>query len=170
MAVNPAKTGAIKTHTFLMSTGKARKSAVHLKLAAVAIMPGNIVPPMTRPRGYQLSLSNQFQNLYMPSWARYLVVLKLNQGSNSWITDSKRIMENTRTPKARSAVRPKITILKMGAHRVTVDWIWLWSSSFICSLSCYSASCCFWSEAGCLLSSAVDSAFGGGFPFFCLPI
>lgn len=38
--VRPAKIGAKKTHTFLMSTGKHKKSATHLKEAAVAINPG----------------------------------------------------------------------------------------------------------------------------------
>ena len=83
MEVKLANIGAIKTQTFLMSTGNEKNSAVHLKEAAVAMRPGKIVPPMTLPRGNQDSESNQFQKLYMPSCARYLVVLKLNQGSNS---------------------------------------------------------------------------------------
>jgi hypothetical protein len=60
--VNPAKTGARKTHTFLISIGKERKSAIHLILADVTMIPGKMVPPITLPRGYQDSLSNQFQN------------------------------------------------------------------------------------------------------------
>jgi len=62
MEVKPANTGAKKMHTFLISIGKERKSATHLMLAEVTMIPGKIVPPMTLPRGYQNSLSNQFQN------------------------------------------------------------------------------------------------------------
>lgn len=60
--VKPANTGAKNTHTLRMSTGKAKKSATHLIEAEVIIIPGKIVPPMTRPKGYQDSESNQFQN------------------------------------------------------------------------------------------------------------
>src|SRR5450830_521006 len=81
--VRPANTGAMKTHTFLMSIGKDRKSEIHLMEADVTMMPGKMVPPMTRPSGYQDSLSNQFQKSYTPFCAKYLVVRKLNQGSNS---------------------------------------------------------------------------------------
>ena len=62
MEVRPANIGAMKTHTLRMSTGKEKKSATHFILAEVTMRPGKIVPPMTLPRGYHDSLSNQFQN------------------------------------------------------------------------------------------------------------
>jgi hypothetical protein len=49
-----------------ISIGKARKSMVHLIKLEVNIIPGYTVPPTTLPRGYQDSLSNQFQNAYTP--------------------------------------------------------------------------------------------------------
>ena len=52
----------------------------------------------------------------MPSCARYLVVLKLNQGSNSWITDSNLITEKILTAKAKRAIKKRIIILKIGAY------------------------------------------------------
>ena len=83
MAVNPENTGARKTQIFLMSIGSETASRSHLVLAAVPIIPGKTVPPITLPRGYQDSESYQFQKAYQPSFARNFVLLKLNQGSNS---------------------------------------------------------------------------------------
>ena len=60
--VRPAKTGARNTQTLRISIGNERKSAIHLIDADVTIIPGKIVPPITLPKGYHDSLSNQFQN------------------------------------------------------------------------------------------------------------
>ena len=82
--------------------------------AAVPIIPGKIVPPMTLPRGYHDSLSYQFQKAYQPSLAKNFVVLKLNHGSNSWMTDSYLITEKTRVAKAKKQIRASIITLKIG--------------------------------------------------------
>ena len=74
IAVKPEKTGARKTQILRISIGNAMASSSHFVVAAVPIMPGNTVPPITLPSGYQDSLSYQFQKLYQPFSARNLVV------------------------------------------------------------------------------------------------
>ena len=73
MEQKPAKTGARKTQIFRMSIGRNSASRLHLKVAAVPMMPGKIVPPMTRPSGYHDSESYQFHRAYHPSYTRYFV-------------------------------------------------------------------------------------------------
>ena len=114
MHVNPAKTGAKNTQIFLISMGRKRASKVHFAVAAVPMIPGKIVPPMTRPRGYHDSESYQFQKEYQPSATRYLVVRKLNHGSNSWMTDSYRITEKIRTIKASRQIKAKMLSFMTG--------------------------------------------------------
>lgn len=62
LTVLPAKNGPVKTHTSLSCTHAVRLVSTLYTKAAVIMMPGYTVPPTTRPSGYQLSLSNQFQN------------------------------------------------------------------------------------------------------------
>ena len=114
MEQNPAKTGARKTQILRISIGKKSASKVHFIEAAVPIIPGKMVPPMTRPSGYHDSESYQFQKEYQPSWVKNLVVRKLNHGSNSWITDSYLMTEKILTKKARMQMPAIMLILKTG--------------------------------------------------------
>lgn len=75
IAVRPEKVGAKKTQMFLISMGIDIASRNHLALAAVPIIPGKMVPPITLPRGYHDSLSYQFHKAYQPSLAKNFVVL-----------------------------------------------------------------------------------------------
>ena len=75
IAVNPENTGARKTQILRMSIGSETASNNHLALAAVPIMPGKTVPPITLPSGYHDSLSYQFQKAYHPSLVKNLVDL-----------------------------------------------------------------------------------------------
>ena len=114
MEQKPAKTGARKTQILRISIGKKSASKVHFIEAAVPMIPGKIVPPMTRPSGYQDSESYQFQKEYQPSLVRNLVVRKLNHGSNSWMTDSYLMTEKIRTMNARMQIPAIMLILKIG--------------------------------------------------------
>lgn len=60
--VFPAKKGPVNTHTSLKDTMADSFSRMVYIAAAVNMMPGYTVPPMTRPKGYHESESNQFQN------------------------------------------------------------------------------------------------------------
>lgn len=62
LTVFPAKNGPVSTHTSLSCTQAVILVSTLYTAAAVTMMPGYTVPPTTRPSGYQLSLSNQFQN------------------------------------------------------------------------------------------------------------
>lgn len=74
---NAEKIGARKTQTFLILIVMNKEFRNQYNIAAVSIKPGYIVPPIVRPNGNHPRSSNQFKNSKNPSWARYLVVLKL---------------------------------------------------------------------------------------------
>jgi hypothetical protein len=64
--VFPAKKGPVNTQTSRSCTHALRLVSTLYTAAAVIMIPGYTVPPTTRPSGYQLSLSNQFQNSWKP--------------------------------------------------------------------------------------------------------
>ena len=88
----------------------------------VNIIPGYVVPPIIRPKGYHDSGSYQFQKEYAPSLVRYFVTLKLNQGSNSWIITSNLITEKIRIIKAKKHISPRVTKVILGAAFCPILW------------------------------------------------
>lgn len=88
--------------------GRARRLRTRWMTAEVTMRPGYKVPPVTLPRGYQVLSSNQFKNELKLLDTRYLVALKLNQGSNSWIMLSNRITEKSLDEMAAPAMVMKI--------------------------------------------------------------
>jgi len=62
-AQNAAKTGAVKTQTSWTSMGMCIQLSKFHTAPAVKMRPGYIVPPMTRPSGYQVNESKKFHVL-----------------------------------------------------------------------------------------------------------